>query len=60
MNYIARLQGELAELQEQLQAKDEAVAGIGSQCATLMLACWRSSQPAPDTRDVLTRRGHSH
>ena len=25
MNYIARLQGELAEAQEQLQAKDEAL-----------------------------------
>jgi hypothetical protein len=33
MNYIARLQGELAEAQEQLQAKDEALRAFRAQIA---------------------------
>jgi hypothetical protein len=34
MNYIARLQGELAELQEQLRAKDEAMRAFRSHIAS--------------------------
>ena len=34
MNYIARLQGELAEMQDQLQAKDEALRAFRAHIAS--------------------------